>query len=78
MTMRCIFCNRPLTRATVILGGHPVGPDCSRKHSLIGPTVKSKRIERVPKPPRPKHPLRDTSTIDLFDEPSGSMETPGG
>lgn len=76
--MRCIFCNRPLLRATVMLGGHPVGPDCSRKHSLIGPTVKSKRIERMPRPPAQPKTYRDRHTVDLFDDYGGSIAAPDG
>lgn len=65
--MRCIFCNRPLLRATVMLAGNPVGPDCARRHNLGGATgAAAKRITRVPRsPPKPKIE-RDPHTVDMF------------
>lgn len=78
MTLRCIFCNRALQQATVMLSGNPVGPDCARKHNLLSPAAKAnKRVERVPRPPKSKSE-RDPHTIDLFGDGSGSIKEPSG
>lgn len=76
--MQCIFCNRPLKQATVMLSGNPVGPQCARKHNLLGTAATpNKRVERVPRPPRSKSE-RDPHTIDLFDDGTGSIKEPSG
>ena len=42
--MKCIKCNRPLARAVVTLGGHPVGPKCAKSMNLLTPR-QAKRIK---------------------------------
>lgn len=76
--LTCIFCSRPLSRATVMLSGNPVGPSCARKHNLLGTAATpNKRVERVQRVAKPKSE-RDPHTGDLFDELSGSTITPDG
>lgn len=77
--MKCIFCNRPLKHATVMLAGNPVGPDCARIHNLIGASATgNKRVERVPRPPAKPKIERDPHTIDLFDGLTGAESEQGG
>lgn len=78
MTMKCFFCTRPLRQATVLLNGHPVGPDCARKHNLMGPSAKGKKtVQRVKKAPKPKQVV-DKFTRDLFDDDAGSISAQAG
>ena len=63
--MQCFFCTRPLRQATVLLNGHPVGPDCARKHNLLASSG-NKRIQRAPKPPAAPKLERDPHTADMF------------
>lgn len=78
MTMKCFFCTSPLRQATVLLNGHPVGPDCARKHNIIGPSAKGKKtVQRVKKAPKPKQPV-DKYTLDLFDDIAGSISAQAG
>lgn len=77
--MKCIFCNRPLKHATVMLAGNPVGPDCARRHNLIGSSATgSKRVERVPRPPKQPQSYRDPHTVDLFEDMTGAEIEPNG
>lgn len=78
MTLRCIFCTRPLKRAAVTLSGNPVGPDCARKHNLIGTTaIHNKRVERVPRPSKPAV-QRDPDTLEMFPDHDGAIPPPSG
>lgn len=66
--LTCIFCNRPLSQATVMLAGNAVGPTCARRHNLIGASVKpNKQVTRVKKPPKQKSVI-DKYTRDLFSD----------
>lgn len=76
--MNCIFCSRPLKHATVMLAGNPVGPDCARRHLLIGTgAAHNKRVERMPRPPKPV-PKRDPDTLEMFPDHDGAIPQPDG
>lgn len=78
MSLRCIFCTRPLKRAAVLLAGNPVGPDCARKHNLTGASaVHNKRVERVPRP-KSKAAQRDPNTLEMFPDHDGAPPAPDG
>ena len=70
-SMRCIFCKRSLKRAEVMLDGHPVGPDCAKKHNLLAQGItKRKHIKRAKKVKAQHQPERCPDTLDLFENVS--------
>ena len=34
MLLRCVFCNRPLDKAGIFIGGYPVGSTCAKNRGL--------------------------------------------
>lgn len=44
--MKCIACNRPLTRAAGMVGKLPIGPKCLRKITAVGRKARVTRSDQ--------------------------------
>lgn len=67
MKLYCCLCGRPMERAAVLIGAHPVGPKCARRAGLV--ELSRRKAGIVFAAPGYKAAARqEAQTLDLFEE----------
>jgi hypothetical protein len=67
VTLYCVLCGRPMVKAAVMIGSHPVGPKCAQRAGLM-PLAKRKGGLVFPVLRRKPVVQRYPQTAELFDE----------
>ncbi len=66
MKLYCCLCGRPMDRAAVLIGAHPVGPKCARRAGLM-PLVHRKSGLVFAASGHKSAVRQDAQTLDLFE-----------